>query len=57
VYQDVQRVKKRVFGNMREIKASRDELRTKLYELKSKLNFGYHYGRDVIPYTSLLLGN
>ena len=31
VYHDVQRVKKRVFGNIREIEASRDELRTKLH--------------------------
>ena len=30
VYQDVQRVKKHVFGNMREIEASRDELKAKL---------------------------
>jgi len=30
VYQDVQRVKKRVFGNMREIEACRDELKAKL---------------------------
>jgi len=43
VYQDVQRVKKRVFGNMREIEASRDELRTKLVLLGN--------------YASLLPGN
>jgi hypothetical protein len=30
VYQDVQRVKKIVFGNMRDIEASRDELKAKL---------------------------
>ena len=30
VYQDVQRVKKRVFGNIKEIEASRDELRERL---------------------------
>ena len=37
VYQDVQRVKSCVFGNMREIEASRDELRTKLYKLNAKV--------------------
>ena len=36
VYQDVQRVKSRVFGNMREIEASRNELRKKLYKLNAK---------------------
>jgi hypothetical protein len=30
VYRDVQHVKNRVLGNMREIEASRDELRTRL---------------------------
>jgi hypothetical protein len=33
VYHDVQHVKQRVFGNMREIENSRDELRTKLFLL------------------------
>jgi hypothetical protein len=57
VYQDVQRVKKRVFGNMREIEASRDELRKKLCELGAKLDFGNGYERFLIRNTSLLQGN
>ena len=43
VYQDVQRVKKLVFGNMREIEASRDELWAKLVQ--------------VVDYDNLLKGN
>ena len=61
VYQDVQRVKKCVFGNMRVIEASRDELRKKLYELDRKLCelitrpvIRNHY---LIHHTSLLEGN
>jgi hypothetical protein len=64
VYQDVQHVKKRVFGNMREIEASRGVLRKKLYELRqilyqcrAELNFGNHYDRFQIRRTSLLQGN
>jgi len=57
VYQDVQRVKKRVFGNIREIDACRDELREKLYELRAKLNFGNHYDTFLIHRTSHLKGN
>jgi len=63
-YQDVQRVKKRVFGNMREIEASRGELRGKLYKLEAILNensprlpFRTHYDRFRIHQTSLLEGN
>jgi len=37
VYQDVQRVKSHVFGNMREIEACRGELREKLYKLNAKV--------------------
>jgi hypothetical protein len=37
VYQDVQRVKSRVLGNMRKIEASRDELRAKLSKLNIKV--------------------
>jgi len=54
VYQDVQRVKKRVFGNMREIEASRGVLRKKLCQCKAKLDFGNHYD---IYRTNLLEGN
>ena len=57
VYQDVQRVKKRVFGNIREIEASRDELRKKLHELRVKLNFRNHYDRFLIHHTNHLKGN
>ena len=57
VYQDVQRVKKHVFGKMREMEASRDELRIKLCELGDKLDFGNHYHRYLIHDTSLLPGN
>jgi hypothetical protein len=35
VYHDVHRVKMRVCGNIREIEASRDELRTKLHLMNS----------------------
>ena len=51
VYQDVQRVKNRVFGNMREIEACRDELREKLNEVGQKRVFGNCY------VTRLLKGN
>jgi len=57
VYQDVQRVKRRVFGKMREMEASRDELRIKLCELKDKLDFGNRSHRYLIHDTSLLPGN
>ena len=57
VYQDVQRVKSRVFGNMREIEASQDELRKKLCELEAIMDFGNHYGIFQIHNTSLLKGN
>lgn len=39
VYQDVQLVKKRVFGNMRQIEASRDELRAKMFLIKGCVRF------------------
>ena len=57
VYQDVQRVKKHVFGNMREIEASRGVLRKKLCQCKAKLDFGNHYDRFQIHCTSVLEGN
>jgi hypothetical protein len=57
VYQDVQRVKSRVFGNMREIEASRDKLRKKLDKLKPIPYFQNHNYRHLIPYDSLLEGN
>jgi len=57
VYQDVRRVKSCVFGNMREIEASRDELRNKLYDLMAKLDSGKHYDGFLIHHTSLLEGN
>jgi len=56
VYQDVQHVKKRVFGNMREIEACRGEVMAKLWELRGKLDFGNHYDRFRIHHTSLLEG-
>ena len=57
VYQDVQWVKKRVFGNMREIEASRGVIRSTLSEVKKKLVFGDHLGRFLIRRTNLLKGN
>ena len=57
VYQDVQRVKSRVFGNMREIEACRDELRKKLDKLRAKLDFGNRYDGFLIHHTSPLKGN
>ena len=50
MYQDVQQVKKRVFGNMRDIEACRDELRKKLFEFGAKLVL-------VVGYAGLLKGN
>jgi hypothetical protein len=55
VYQDVQHVRSRVFGNMREIEASRDVLGRKLNEIREKLDFGNRY--DGFHHTSLLKGN
>ena len=57
VYQDVQRVKSRVFGNMREIETSRVKLRTKLYKLNAKVLLMNRYDRFQIHHTSLLKGN
>jgi hypothetical protein len=57
VYQDVQHVKSRVFGNMREIEACQDELRKELYELTTKLGSGNHYDRFLVHHTSFLKGN
>ena len=57
VYQDVQRVKSRVFGNMREIEACRDELRKKLDELNLKPYFRNCNYRHLIYDTNLLKGN
>ena len=50
VYKDVQRVKKRVFGNTKEIEACRVELRKKLHELMAKLVL-------VVGYAGLQKGN
>ena len=48
VYQDVQQVKKRVFGNMREIEGNRDELRRKLYKLTPRRRFPNQFDRFCI---------
>ena len=57
VYQDVQRVKKHVFGNMREIEASRGVLRKNFYQCRAELDFGNRYDRFWIHRTNLLEGN
>jgi len=57
VYQDVQRVKRRVFGSMREIDASRDKLWKKLDKLNPMPYFRNHNYRHLIHHTSLLKGN
>jgi hypothetical protein len=57
VYQDVQRVKSCVYGNMREIESCRGELRKKLDKLKPMPYFRNHNYRHLTHRTSLLPGN